>query len=287
MLVIERTFNNNVAWVKIEHAHEGIVIGNGVAFKKTKGDTIDPKKVEHIFYLEDQQSSQAIFSLLQNIPLDIVVTVIDLVNLAQQKYNYHVLDYIFLSLSEHISNVYQNLIRGTYQPSKIPNMQDIYPVEHAIATEGLKIISKNLKINFPQAEISSIALHFINSKSPFQNEPHTSNKEINTDQMMHTLQQILDQNNIYRTSANSTDFDRLMIHLQYLIKRLNESDPANDDAFDEKFGQELQEEYPQAYKIVEKILLQLQKATHKQISASECSYLLIHIQRIMFKNQNN
>lgn len=286
MLIIERTFNNNVAWVKIEHAHEGIVIGNGLAFKKTKGDIVDPKKVEHIFYLEDQQSSQALFSLLQNIPLDIVVTVIDLVNLAQQKYNYRVLDYIFLSLSEHISNVYQNLVKGTYEPSKIPNMQDTYPVEYEIATDSLKIISKNLKINFPQAEISSIALHFINSKSPYQDEQQAPDKSINVDQMMHTLQQILDQNGIYRTAANSTDFDRLMIHLQYLIKRLNEAKVENDDTFDKKFGQELQDAYPESYKIVEKILIQLKKATHQQISVSECSYLLIHIQRITFKNNN-
>lgn len=128
MLMIERTFNNNVALVKIDREREGIVIGNGIAFKKTSGDVIDSKKVRRIFYLEDRQSSQAIFSLLQNIPLDIVASVIEIIDHARKKYHYHVFDYIYLSLSEHVRNVYGNLIKGTYKASMIPDMRLIIPL---------------------------------------------------------------------------------------------------------------------------------------------------------------
>lgn len=282
MLMIERTFNNNVALVKIDQEREGIVIGNGIAFKKTSGDVIDPKKVERIFYLENSQSSQAIFSLLQNIPLDIVASVIELIDHARKKYNYHVFDYIYISLSEHVRNVYRNLIKGTYQASMIPDMQASYPTEYQIAQDGLKILDKNLKTVFPKSEMRSIALHFINSKDPSQEQAKAGHEQkINPDVMLHKVQMILDQNNIYRTASNNTDFDRLMIHFQYLIERINEQKMATDNQFEAHFGKELRKTYPKAYKIVEKILRALEEATKTKIPLSERSYLLIHIQRIM------
>lgn len=99
--------------------------------------------------------------------------------------------------------------------------------------------------------------------------------------MMHKVQMILDQNNIYRTASNNTDFDRLMIHFQYLIERLNEHKVIADNQFDAHFGKELRRTYPQSYKIVAKILQALEQATDIKIPISERSYLLIHIQRII------
>ncbi|TVU97205.1 beta-1,4-glucosyltransferase, partial [Lactobacillus gasseri] len=53
MLLIKRVFNNNSALVELGNNREAVVVGNGIAFKKTEGKEIDTSKVENIFYLEN------------------------------------------------------------------------------------------------------------------------------------------------------------------------------------------------------------------------------------------
>lgn len=70
LLLIKRVFNNNSALVELGNNREAVVVGNGIAFKKTEGKEIDTSKVENIFYLENSATKRTIFSLLKNTPVD-------------------------------------------------------------------------------------------------------------------------------------------------------------------------------------------------------------------------
>ncbi|UYP71055.1 hypothetical protein OF126_01775 [Lactobacillus gasseri] len=85
MLLIKRVFNNNSALVELGNNREAVVVGNGIAFKKTEGKEIDTSKVENIFYLENSATKRTIFSLLKNTPIDIAVTTMHVVNHAYKK----------------------------------------------------------------------------------------------------------------------------------------------------------------------------------------------------------
>ena len=114
MLLIKRVFNNNSALVELGNNREAVVVGNGIAFKKTEGKEIDTSKVENIFYLENSATKRTIFSLLKNTPVDIAVTTMHVVDHAHRKYHYELFDYFYLSLSEHILEVYRRILDNTY-----------------------------------------------------------------------------------------------------------------------------------------------------------------------------
>ena len=66
---ISKLLNNNVA-VVMENDEEKIVMGRGICFKKKVGDLIDPKQVDKVFFLEDQEVSRRFKELVVNIPLE-------------------------------------------------------------------------------------------------------------------------------------------------------------------------------------------------------------------------
>lgn len=167
---IKKFFNNNSGLVELGDGKEAIVFGKGIGFNQKKNQKIDSKKIQKIFYLENGNEKDSFYHLLQNIPIDIVSTVFDIIENAQKHYNFKVYDSIYLTLSEHIYESYKLIVGNKYKENKIPNFKERYPTEYKLSAEALRIIEHNLHVKFPESEVKSIALHFINSKDFSSNE---------------------------------------------------------------------------------------------------------------------
>ena len=113
MLTIVQIFNNNVALVKLNDNRQAIVKGKGIVFQKKKGQGVDVEKVEKIFYLETAESRENLYFLLKDIPIDIVTTTYEIVDVAQKAFDFPVLDYVYITLSDHIYGVYKRLQQTT------------------------------------------------------------------------------------------------------------------------------------------------------------------------------
>jgi transcriptional antiterminator len=284
LLLIKRVFNNNSALVELGNNREAVVVGNGIAFKKTEGKEIDTSKVENIFYLENSATKRTIFSLLKNTPIDIAVTTMHVVNHAYKKYHYELFDYFYLSLSEHILGVYHRILDNTYQTSQIPDIKDEYPLENKIAQESVKIIERDLKIKLPVSERKNIMLHLINARIPEKKQVNREKNIINIEEMLHIVQVILDQHNIYRLASNNDEYERFMIHLQYLFRRLEQGEKFRSSDITKKVKDELISEYPESFVVVKEIDEQLKQDFQWEISDEEKLYLIVHIQRIYEKS---
>ena len=66
---ISKVLNNNVA-VVIENNEEKIVMGLVICFKKKTGDTIEPKIIDKVFYLQNQEVLSRFKELVVDIPLE-------------------------------------------------------------------------------------------------------------------------------------------------------------------------------------------------------------------------
>lgn len=60
--------------------------------------------------------------------------------------------------------MYKRLTAGKYQASPAPDIRDRYPLPYQIATDARRQLNHDLGVQFPEAEIKNIALHFINAK---------------------------------------------------------------------------------------------------------------------------
>ena len=206
------------------------------------------------------------------------------VNHAYKKYHYELFDYFYLSLSEHILGVYHRILDNTYQTSQIPDIKDEYPLENKIAQESVKIIERDLKIKLPVSERKNIMLHLINARIPEKKQVNREKNIINIEEMLHIVQVILDQHNIYRLASNNDEYERFMIHLQYLFRRLEQGEKFRSSDITKKVKDELISEYPESFVVVKEIDEQLKQDFQWEISDEEKLYLIVHIQRIYEKS---
>jgi len=284
MVEIAQVFNNNSALVNLGDNRQAIVKGKGIAFKKTKGALIDSGKVENIFYLNTKSSRDNLYFLIKDIPIDVVTTTYEIIDYAKKEFNYNILDYVYITLSDHIFGSYQRMLAHTYQESLVPDMSNQYPTEYLIATHGLDVINKNLQVDFPKSEIRSIALHFINAKG--EDSQLIDMKEDMTKEVNDIVKSILNKNQIYRIDSNGNYFDRFMIHLQYLAGRLDNDDEEEKD-FSNKLESEMAVEYPQSTKIAQEIYQSLQSRLNTNLNSNELLYFIIHIQRLTQEKTKN
>ncbi|MDQ0492951.1 transcriptional antiterminator [Paenibacillus brasilensis] len=69
---IAKVLNNNVVTVIDEQQKELVIMGRGIAFKKSTGDEIDEEKIEKIFKLESTEVSRKLMTLMSDIPIEYV-----------------------------------------------------------------------------------------------------------------------------------------------------------------------------------------------------------------------
>jgi len=278
MLKIVQIFNNNAALVDLDNHRQGVAKGRGITFQKKRGSMISPEKVEKLFVLETETSRENLYTLLKNIPIDVVTTTYEIIDVAQQQYHLKVLDYIYITLSDHIFGAYKRYIDGTYEDSMVPDFHTQYPTEYAVARQALQIIATNLGVHFPDSEAKNIALHFINATGEADSEQKFNKKTETT--IDNVVRRVLKRHGIFRSTSNSNYYDRFMIHLQYLVSRLQQTN-VEATTIVPQVTNELKQNYPRSHEIASEIFNEIKQNLYPGMSDDERLYFIIHIQRLI------
>ncbi len=254
-------------------------MGKGLVFQKKKGDLLSEDTIQNLFVLKSEESKQNFSFLLKDVPLDFITTAYEVIENAIKKYQYSVQEYIYVTLTDHIYWNYKRLVKGEYQNSLLPDISQQYPTEYQIAKDALAIIKERLDIAFPEDELKNISIHFINAqgKTP---EPVTSPPDFYDEQKraLEEIEEYLRKKNIVRTEKTQNFYDRLMIHLRYMLERTEEAEV---DEFAEKLEADLKKDYPEAYSVAEGMYQILNETNGLKLNASEQVYFTIHIQRLL------
>lgn len=277
MFRIIQALNNNVALVKNEQGEQAVVMGLGIVFRKKKGDLIRPEQVEKIFSLKTEESKENFLMLLKNIPLDILTVTYNMIDKLVQNHQFPVQEYLYVTLTDHVYSAYQKLLKGTYQESRLPDISKEYVTEFSMAREAVEILSNKLSVNFPDDEIGRMALHFINAKGDY--EISSNQEESARKRVLELVEEELSRNGIRRNAENSNLYDRLMIHLTYLINRLQTSQ--QDETSLVNMEDFVKSDYPKAFRIGQAIHRILEQEFKLDLSRSERVYLVLHIQRLL------
>ena len=279
MYRIVQVLNNNVAIVKNEQKQQAIAMGKGIVFQKKKGDLLSKSIITNLFVLKNEESKENFSVLLKDVPLDFISTAYEVIENAVYRYNYPVQEYIYITLTDHIFWNYKRLKRNEYQKSKLPETKEQYPVEYQIAKDALKIIKEKLGVVFPEEEIKNISLHFINAKGKDEKKDEFLETDyVETQNTLELIENELRKRNISRKTTNQNFYDRMMIHLRYMLERLENTEV---DPFAEKLESKLKKEYPEAYGISEEIYRIINDSLGLRLAPSEKVYFMIHIQRLI------
>lgn len=285
MYRIVQVINNNCVVARTIDKQQVVIMDRGIAFSKKRGDLIKKTDSQKVFSLKDSQTVSDLTSLLANVPLDFVTISYELINQVKTKYGYELESYIYVTLTTHLFLAYQHSFKQQEIQNYLPDLSADYPTAYQMADDLLNGFSKKLNVIFPHQERNSVAFHFMNAHIS-SSLPELPKKQVDVDiELVGIVQTELERNGLYRNQNTQIDYDRLLVHLKYLLERLKQG-KMNSDDFSEKMLNDLRHEYSAAWKITQLLKLQFKNQLNFELPNDEQAYLTIHLARLL-KEKNN
>lgn len=276
-MIIEKVFNNNAIIAKDANREEFVVMGRGIAFKKSAGDIVQEDLIEKVFILKQKDASEKFKLLLEDVPTDYVSLCYDIIEYGKNILNVHLSDYIYVSLTDHINNAFKLLDQGFNNINPLMwEIEKFYPKEFAVGLKALDFIEEMTDRRLSKDEAANIALHFINAQMNSMNS-----KVADIARQTEKIQQIL---NIIKYSykieidEKSISYERFITHLRFFFQRLEKKEKIQ--SLDDFLLKQVRAKYKEAYNC----MLKIEKYLDTQLSDDEKLYLTIHIHRVTHRD---
>ncbi|MDU4884753.1 BglG family transcription antiterminator LicT [Clostridium sp.] len=272
---IDKIFNNNAVMVKEDNGRDAVIIGCGLAFRKKIGDEVDESLIEKTFILKEKDTLEKFKMILEHIPTEQISLCYDIVEYAKNMLNCELNDYIYVTLTDHISYTLKLFDEGIERPNiLIWEIKKFYPKEYNIGLKALEFIESELGKKINEEEAGNIALHLITAQ--------INGKSDKTDIAYSMTKKIQDILNIVKYTydieldEHSLNYERFITHLRFFFKRLNNKTQYRNENEDFLL-QQVKEKYKDAYKC----MLKIEKYLNIELSYEEQLYLTLHIKRIV------
>lgn len=271
---IAKVINNNVVSV-IKNDTELVIMGRGIAFQKRPGEELDQNKIEKVFTLENKQTSENFQLLLREIPIDLMVIVEEVIQLAQKQLGKKLDENIYVSLTDHINFAIERYKQGAeIRNALLWEIKQLYKEEFLIGLTALDKINKKFHLSLPEDEAGFIAIHLINAE---MNE-----EVVNTMNITKFMQQII---NIVKYHFNvefdedSLNYFRFITHLKFFVQRIMKGTHYEND--DDYLYIMIKQKHKEAANCTEKIKNYIKKEYNHELTNEEMLYLTLHIERVV------
>lgn len=256
-------------------------MGKGIAFGKRTGDEVDESKIDKRFYQNDAKWNDRFLQLLNDIPSECVEFVTKAIELATTSLNKEFRESVYVSLTDHIYSSITRFKEGvTLKNPMLWEIARFYEPEYEVGLQILEMINDKYGVQLPQDEAGFIAMHLVNAE---MDEDSLNNAYV-------TVKIIQDITNIVRHffhiefDTKSVYYYRFISHIRFfaqrlVLKKLN-GEAEENDLFDI-----IRVKYPNAYECVTKIDQYVQQEFGVRLSKDEQLYLMIHIERIVYKQK--
>lgn len=272
-MIIVKVFNNNAILAKDSGKCEFVVMGRGIAFKKSPGDPVEESLIEKVFILKQQDASEKFKLLLEDVPAEYVSLCYDIIEYAKGILKTQLSDYIYVTLTDHIHNAFKLLEEGIRSSNPIIwEIRKFYPKEFEVGLKALEFIAEETDKKFPEDEAGNIALHLINAQ--LSGSHGKANQAIEQTQRIHDILNIIKYSFNVTLDENSISYVRFITHLRFFFQRLNHTEKSGKE--DDFLLKQVKAKYKEAYNC----MLKIEKYLGKTLSDEEKLYITIHIQRL-------
>lgn len=275
MQVIKK-INNNAAVALDGRGKEMVVLGNGIGFPAVPYELKDLSKVTKTFY----DIHPKFIDLFAGLSEDIVMASADIVERAEITLGVELNPNLPFSLADHISFAISRESRGIQLAMPIAyDVKHLYPKEAQIGVIALETIRMYTGTMLPETEAISIALHIVNAEM----ESSNLGNMMMTMEIIEEINEIVESQMGIKINRETYNYSRFAMHLQFLIQRLSSGRPANDDSGD--ILRQTMREYPQIYACATAVAVFIERKYHWQFTKDEILYLMLHINRVSIKNE--
>lgn len=265
-----KNINNNVSVCQDSTGAQVVVFGKGIGFCKPPYE-LPMAKIQRTFYDIDPIYIQ----MIQNIPTEMIELSAQVIDYARSKVEYLLNSSIVFTLADHLTFAIQRYQKGLSIDMPIYyDVKSLYEKEYAIGVYTLNLINHKFQIQLPRDEITSIALHLINSAAMARNsEKKQSNKAI----IAH-IKHLIENKFHIEISEDDFNYSRFVSHLQYLLKRGEQGKSISSENY--KLYQSMKESFPDCYQCALKINEYLHQDCGFTFDEEELLYLMMHINRL-------
>ncbi|ETI91385.1 MAG: PRD domain-containing protein [Clostridium butyricum] len=269
---IGKIFNNNAVMAKDNNNREIVLIGCGLAFKKKVGDEIDEALIEKTFTLKEKDTFEKFKMLLEDIPTEQISLCYDIIEYAKNNLKCNINDYIYVTLTDHISYTLKLFDEGIERPNVlIWEIKKLYPKEFNIGIKALEFIESETGKKLNEEEAGNIALHLITAQ--FNDETSRNHDIYRMTKKINDILTIVKYTYDIELDEKSLNYERFVTHLRFFFKRVYNKEFYEDESEDFILSQ-VKKKYTKAYRC----MLKIEKYLKINLSEEEQLYLTLHIQ---------
>lgn len=277
IMKINKVLNNNLVISNI-NGKERIVMGNGIAFEKKRGQKLDESKIEKLFRLTTTEQEKML-ALIDEVDDNVVLITEKIIQKANELYENAISESLYLSFIDHINFAIERTKNGYVIKNPLMHeIRKIYPQEYQIGEFGVNLINKEYNIDIQIDEASFIAMHIVNTNL---GESLSNTYEITkiTTRILNLINSYFDLD-LLETDLN---YSRFMTHLKFFIQRLINRDPL-EEVMDDTLIQILTVRYSEENKCVDEIAKLLKEEYDHELLNDERGYLILHLARLLKSN---
>ena len=276
MMRVVKVLNNSVILAVEDGAGEVILMGKGIGFRKTIGQTLESDECERVFVLRDRETNRNILQLAAETDERIFEITRQAVDYAVTKYHMQLRDHLYLALTDHLAFAVRREAEGTVIPSYYAvEVRRYNPEEYDVGRYARQLVQSQLGVELPEYEITNIAFHFINA----QHVRRQSDDDRRMAEIVKGVLEIVKYNFGLSYNEETVSYSRFLTHVQALAQRLVQHIEVTDD-LTEFLYQQVVPKCPEEYRCAGKVAEFLDEAFHITLSHPEALYLTMHIHRI-------
>jgi beta-glucoside operon transcriptional antiterminator len=271
---VHKVLNNNVVIAIDESGRERVLMGRGLGFGLRPDDEIDPDKVEKTFILDPGAQGERERRLLVDVPYPVIEAVTRAVDEAERMLGRHLGRHLTIAVIDHVHYVLERLDQGLRIPTtSMPELRVLYPHEFAAAERMAGALTASLDRELPPEEAVFLTMHLLNAT---RDEPNGT-AALLLRRLQHVVD-VIEQELGVRLDAESPDYARFILHVQFLLQRLvNRTMLASNDS---SFFEFAKHSYPQSHAIAEQVKAYVLAATGSALTDEEVLYLIVHVERL-------
>lgn len=275
-MIIERVYNNNVVQVLDRITNKELILtGCGIGFQKKAGNIVDESKIEKKFVIQDESFSNKIIKLAKEVDESIFKASADIIEYAEKKLNTQLYEYIYVSLTDHISYALKRYNENITIKNELNyEIRRIHKEEYEIGKWAVEYLNKEFSVNFPIDEAGFIAMHIVNANY----------NECTTESFLMTkiVKEILNIIRYYykvEFNEDEINYDRLITHLKFFGRRLIKKEQVENKNND--LTEIVKLKYEDSYNCALKIKKFIEEQYEYCVSEDEILYLTLHINRVI------
>lgn len=271
---IIKVINNNVISSEDDKGKEIIVMGKGIGFGKKAGEEIDETKIEKVFSLPDESTSQ-FMQVVKDMSYEYIRTAELVIAYARETLGYHLSKNIYVTLTDHLGYAIERKRQGIVVANELSwEMKKFYNAEFQVGLKALDIVKQELDVELPEDEAGFIAMHLVNAQMGGQ-----MNQSRNMPAMIKDILNIVRYTFQVELDEKSLSYERFVTHLRFFVQRVISREDSERN--DEEFDQLIADRFPRSYECAQKIKSYMKKKLDYEVSDVEISYLAVHIHRVI------